>query len=204
MGGQQSVPIDEQIFNMQFTARQLNKLSQKAEKDAAKEKKKVKGAIEKQNMEGAKIYAENAIRKKNESLQMLQLSSRIDGVASKLKSISAQRGVARSMGAISQQLGVAMQSMDTMAIAQNMDLFERQLGELDVQSTMIDATMATGSTATPVDEVESLMSEVAEEHGMNLAEQFPEMAPAGAQPEPEAQSAQAQEDELQRRLEALK
>merc|ERR1711939_670167 len=161
-------------------------------KDAAKEKKKVKGAIEKQNMEGAKIYAENAIRKKNESLQMLQLSSRIDGVASKLKSISAQRGVARSMGAISQQLGVAMQSMDTMAIAQNMDLFERQLGELDVQSTMIDATMATGSTATPVDEVESLMSEVAEEHGMNLAEQFPEMAPQGPQPaqaDPERQTA---------------
>ena len=39
------------------------------------EKKKVKGAIEKQNMEGAKIYAENAIRKKNESLQMLQCAS---------------------------------------------------------------------------------------------------------------------------------
>merc|ERR1719326_13639 len=131
-------------------------------------------------MEGAKIYAENAIRKKNESLQMLQLSSRIDGVASKLKSISAQRGGARSMGAISQQLGVAMQSMDTMAIAQNMDLFERQLGELDVQSTMIDATMATGSTATPVAEVESLMSEVAEEHGMNLAEQCAQPGPRPA------------------------
>ena len=41
----------------------------------AQEKKKVKGAIEKQNMEGAKIYAENAIRKKNESLQMLQCAS---------------------------------------------------------------------------------------------------------------------------------
>ena len=57
---------------------------------------------------------------------------------------------------------------------------ERQLGELDVQSTMIDATMATGSTATPVDEVESLMSEVAEEHGMNLAEQCVQPGPRPA------------------------
>ncbi len=82
---------------MQFTARQLNKLSQKHEKDAAKEKKKIKAvriprellccpssglaphqaslraqAIEKGNKEGAQIYAENTIRKKNEALQMLQ------------------------------------------------------------------------------------------------------------------------------------
>jgi hypothetical protein len=84
-------------------------------------------AIDKGNLEGAKIYAENTIRKKNESLQMLQLSSRIDGVASKLQSISAQRGVARSMAGISQQLGMAMQSMDTMQIAQSMDQFERQV-----------------------------------------------------------------------------
>ena len=66
MGGQQSVPIEgeskhcgclccrpwaeavvaplreEQIFNMQFTARQLNKLSQKHTKDVAKEKRKIR------------------------------------------------------------------------------------------------------------------------------------------------------------------
>jgi charged multivesicular body protein 1 len=88
------LPCAEQIFNMQFTARQLNKQSQKAEKEAAKEKKKIKAvrmpcncsaappgtnsrpiltqAIEKGNREGAQIYAENTIRKKNEALQMLQ------------------------------------------------------------------------------------------------------------------------------------
>ena len=76
-------------------------------------------AIDKGNLEGAKIYAENTIRKKNESLQMLQLSSRIDGVASKLQSISAQRGVARSMAGISQQLGMAMRKNG----ARVMDLF---------------------------------------------------------------------------------
>ena len=45
------------------------------------------------------------------------------------------------MGAISQQLGVAMQSMDTMQIAQSMDQFERQLNDLDVQGTMIGTVM---------------------------------------------------------------
>ena len=36
-------------------------------------------------MEGAKIYAENAIRKKNEALHLLRLASRVDAVASRVQ-----------------------------------------------------------------------------------------------------------------------
>ena len=38
--------------------------------------------------------------------------------------------------------------------------------------------MDSGSTATPVDEVDSLISQVAEEAGLDLMESFPEMANA--------------------------
>lgn len=44
----------------------------------------VKKAIEKGNMEGAKIYAQNAIRKKSEQLNYMKLSSRLDAVVSRL------------------------------------------------------------------------------------------------------------------------
>jgi len=37
----------------------------------------VKKAIEKGNMEGAKIYAQNAIRKRTEHLNSLRLSNRL-------------------------------------------------------------------------------------------------------------------------------
>jgi hypothetical protein len=57
-------------------------------------------------------------------------------------------------------------------IAQNMDEFERQLNELDMQGTMINATMAMGATSTPVDEVDSLISQVADEAGMDLGEKY--------------------------------
>lgn len=36
------------------------------------------------NMDGAKIYAQNAIRKKNEALNYLRLGSRLDAVVSRL------------------------------------------------------------------------------------------------------------------------
>ena len=42
-------------------------------------------------MEGAKIYAANAIRKKNESLNLLRLSSRIDAVSSRVETAVTMR-----------------------------------------------------------------------------------------------------------------
>jgi len=56
----------------------------KAEKDEKSERLKVKKAIEKGNLDGAKIYAENSIRKKSEALNYLKLASRLDATVSRL------------------------------------------------------------------------------------------------------------------------
>ncbi len=50
-------------------------------------------ALQKKNVEGAKIYAENAIRKKNESLNYLRLASRVDAVASKVQTAVSMKQV---------------------------------------------------------------------------------------------------------------
>lgn len=50
-------------------------------------------AIQDGNMEGARIYAATAIRKKNESLNLLRLSSRIDAVASRVQTAVTMRKV---------------------------------------------------------------------------------------------------------------
>lgn len=50
-------------------------------------------AMEQGNMEGARIYAQNAIREKNQSLNYLRLSSRIDGVASRVEGAIRMRTV---------------------------------------------------------------------------------------------------------------
>jgi hypothetical protein len=63
---------------------QLNRSAIKCEKDEKSERLKVKKAIEKGNAEGAKIYAQNAIRKKHEQLNYLKLASRLDAVVSRL------------------------------------------------------------------------------------------------------------------------
>jgi hypothetical protein len=111
MGGEKLL---DQIFNLKFTAKQLARSAVKCEKEEKAEKLKassfpaaqfrsvlhldpeytggnvaspsqVKKAIEKGNMEGAKIYAQNAIRKKNEQLNYMKLASRLDATVSRLE-----------------------------------------------------------------------------------------------------------------------
>jgi hypothetical protein len=74
-----AVLVTLQIFNLKFTAKQLSRAAIKSEKEEKSERLKIKKAIEKGNMEGAKIYAQNAIRKKNESLNYMKVNRQTQG-----------------------------------------------------------------------------------------------------------------------------
>lgn len=50
-------------------------------------------ALHQKNTECARVYAENAIRKKNEAVNLLRLSSRVDAVASKVQTAITMKSV---------------------------------------------------------------------------------------------------------------
>lgn len=58
--------MDTNYLSLRLTAKQLVSQSKRCEKEAKKEKLKLKRAIEQGNTEGARIYAQNAIRQKNQ------------------------------------------------------------------------------------------------------------------------------------------
>lgn len=79
------------MFNLKFASKQLLRDSKRCEKEEKAEKAKLKKAIEKGNMEVARIHAENAIRKKNESLNLLRTSARVDAVSSRVQTVRRTR-----------------------------------------------------------------------------------------------------------------
>ena len=87
-----SKKLHDQLFNLKFTAKQLGRNSKKALKNEKAEKKKLKKAIEKGNTDGARIYAQNAIREKNQALNMLRLQSRVVTFWSKLRLLGSPEG----------------------------------------------------------------------------------------------------------------
>lgn len=96
----------------QFTAKSLQRQAKKANKDETAEKNKLKAALQKGNTDGARIYAQNAIRKKTEGLNLLRLASRIDAVASRVETAVTMRTVTNSMGQVVKGMDKAMESMN--------------------------------------------------------------------------------------------
>lgn len=69
-------------------------------------------AIQQGHADIAKIYAQNAIRKQNEKLNLLRLGSRIDAVSSRVQTAVTMRSVTGSMANVVKGMDGAMKSMD--------------------------------------------------------------------------------------------
>ncbi|KAI8975534.1 Snf7-domain-containing protein [Mycotypha africana] len=198
--------LENQLFQLKFTAKQLNKQSKRCQKDETTEKNKLKKAIQDGNMEGARIYASNAIRKKNEALNLLKLSSRIDAVASRVQTAITMRKVSNSMAQVVRGMGRAMETMNLEQISMVMDKFESQFEDLDVQTGYMEGAMAGTTTLnTPQDEVEQLMHQVADEHGLEMNNALNELEPSKVLKQPSQKAKERDEDALlTERLRALR
>lgn len=200
MSGRQ---LQEQIFNLKFTSKQLVRASKKAEKDEKAEKLKVKKAIEKGQIDNAKIYAQNAIRKKNEALNYLRLGSRLDAVVSRLDTQAKMQTVNRSMVSIVGALERSLAGNNLERMAETMDTFEKQFESLDVQTEFVEGAMSNQAVlSTPEEDVNLLMQQVADEHGLETSLGLPNAASAPAQKAP-ATGVDADSD-LTKRLAELK
>lgn len=195
----------DQIFNLKFTSKQLAKQSKKCEKDEKTERNNVKKAIEKGNLDGARIYAQNAIRKKSEQLNYLRLASRLDAVVSRLDTQAKMQAVTKSMAGIVKALDRALASNNLDKVAATMDQFERQFENLDVQSEFVDQAMGNQmSLSTPENEVNSLLQQVADEHGLEVQVGLPGAATSTPVMSQAEATSETGETDLSKRLAELR
>eukprot|EP00475_Leptophrys_vorax_P035052 TRINITY_DN57388_c0_g1_i1.p1 TRINITY_DN57388_c0_g1~~TRINITY_DN57388_c0_g1_i1.p1 ORF type:complete len:216 (-),score=36.34 TRINITY_DN57388_c0_g1_i1:424-1035(-) len=192
----------DQIFQLKFTSKTLVRQAKKCEKEEKEQKLKVKKAIEKGNMEGAKVFAENAIRKRSEQLNYLRLSNRLDAVIARLDTQARMNQITTSMGSIVKVLDSALASSNLQKISETMDTFERQFVNMEVQSAFVENAMHSSTAlSTPEDDVNMLMQQVADEHGLEVKIGLPDAATHAM---PVAESSANAEDDLTRRLAELK
>jgi len=195
--------MDDVLFQLKFCAKQLDRLSKKADKDQKAEQNKLKKALVDGDVERARIYAENAVRKKNESINYLRMSAKVDATASRVQSAVAMKGVTKNMAQVVKGLDKAINSMNLEQVQNVMDKFESTFEDLDVQSSTIEQAMGQATTtSTPAADVDSLMKQVADEAGMDISEQLASV-PGGMIGET-APAAATVDDPLSRRLAALR
>ncbi|KAI5704363.1 charged multivesicular body protein 1b [Diaphorina citri] len=193
--------MENHLFNLKFAAKELERNSKRCEKEEKAEKLKTKKAIQKGNLEVARIHAENAIRQKNQSINYLRMSARVDAVASRVQTALTTRKVTQSMSGVVKAMDAAMKSMNLEKISGLMDKFEEQFEDLDVQSSYMENTMSQSvTTSVPQNDVDSLMKQVADEAGLELTMALP------SGPDSIAASSQVsqEQDELSQRLARLR
>jgi len=201
---------------LKFTAKQLNRLSTKCTKEEKVEKDKIKKAMEKENHDGARIHAQNAIRQKSNAQNYLRLSSRVDAVASRLESAIKMQQVTKSMGSVVKGMDKVLGSMNVEQISKVMDKFEQSFEDMDVRSEYVEQAMNSSTTAAmPEGDVDTLLQMVADEHGLKMSEVFKTpgsqsvTTTAGANASADAPQAQgalssSAEEDLEERLRRLR
>eukprot|EP01120_Amphizonella_sp_Union-15-10_P012540 TRINITY_DN5591_c0_g1_i1.p1 TRINITY_DN5591_c0_g1~~TRINITY_DN5591_c0_g1_i1.p1 ORF type:complete len:199 (+),score=43.00 TRINITY_DN5591_c0_g1_i1:96-692(+) len=194
--------MQNSLFTLKFTTKQFVRQSKRCEKAEKKEKLKLKKAIEAGNVEGARIYAQNAIRQKNQAINYLRLSSRVDAVASRVETAVRMRCVTTSMAGIVRAMDKSMKEMNLEKMTQVMDQFEKQFEDLDVQSEYVEnAINQTTALTTPQDQVDDLIKQVADEHNLELGEQLGHLRVSKKEAE---KVVEVEQDELSQRLAKLK
>ena len=187
------------LFNLKFASKQLSKSAKKEEKAAEKEKAKVAQAMAKGSPEAARIYAENAIRKKNEYLNLLRLSARLDAAASRVQTAVQMKQVTAAMGQTVRGMDKALESMDPLKITALMDKFEQQTGNMDVAlGTMDQAFSNTESSTVPTAEVDQLMEQLKAEQNHEMGAKLATASGTGLDP------LEMEEAEMTARLQKLK
>merc|ERR1719362_1290161 len=121
----------------------MERQQQKFEKEASEYRKKVKKAMEKGQMDVAKIHADTAIHKRNAGNQMLKLASRLDAVVNRMESMLKQKQVTKMLSTVSKDLDPMINNNTLTKMSFAMDRFEQQFQNLDIHSKVMESAIDT-------------------------------------------------------------
>lgn len=163
----------ETIFEFKMQAKQLAKESKKADREKEVMVEKIKQAFSNNKPEAAKLYAQDAIRKRNEAIKYEQLSLKLEAVHSKLKSAYQAQKLNDNINGMVSQMAGAVKTMDLEKISENMSNFEKIFDDLDANTQLMDKAMENIDAGSYEDQdVNTLIMQVAQANNIELAESF--------------------------------
>mmetsp|Transcript_48027 Transcript_48027/g.139949 ORF Transcript_48027/g.139949 Transcript_48027/m.139949 type:complete len:205 (-) Transcript_48027:58-672(-) len=199
------VSLEDEMINLRIVSKQMQRSAKKCEKNEKQALDKLKKAIQQGNYEGARIYGQDAIREKNQALNHLKMASRIDACSSRIETAVRMGQVTEGMKGVVKGMDKGLASMDITKISKLMDKFEAQFEDLDVKTQYMEGTMnATTATSTPAEQVDELISKVADANNLELGEAFAQAGPVGKKTPQVQEAAKPVEDDLEARLANLR
>lgn len=171
MGGRWT--IEDEIFELKFSSKQLFRESQKCIAEQKKEKNRAKRALLSGDRIVARLHAENAIRHMNQRLMFLRMSSRLQAIAQRLQAAQNMQTLTKSMVSVVRLMAKHAKSMDLDKLTKTTQDFEAAFEDLDVRSkVMDDSIQLSASGLAPEDAIDDLLRQVIDEHRLEVQGQL--------------------------------
>jgi charged multivesicular body protein 1 len=173
MGTNHSKQLEDTIFEMRLASKQFVKESQRCEREEKQEKEKARKKLEQGLIDIARIHAENAIRKKNESLNYMRLASKMDAVTTRIQSAHRTETITGNLAKAVSQMDRTLKNMKPENIAQTMTNFEKSFEDIDVATGYINESLNQAtSVSAPREQVDHLLGEIASVNNIEVSEQL--------------------------------
>ena len=187
-------------MELRMTARQMERQSQKIEQQEKAERKKIVEALNKGNMDNAKVFAENVIRNRKEALNLKRFGVKMGALAAKLESAYRTQSISETISKTVPMLQNCMKKMDTLGIGASISQFEKVFEDLDVKTEELNGALD-NVYATTIDqsEVNNLLQEMKDAHGMEIGGGMQDAGKGGISAE-QKQGV----DDMQKKLDQLK
>lgn len=145
----QQEALSNTLFNLKFTQKQLTKQANKSLKESGTNEKKLGKLLSEGNSDDndelIKILASNVIRKKNEHLNLIKLTNKLDVIISKLNTSMIMQQVNGQFMQITHNLDVALKNMNLENITMVMDKFDEQVKEIDLNTETLTSVTDSNS-----------------------------------------------------------
>lgn len=167
MGNQMST--EDQIFRLKLKTREMEKLSKRSELEERKLIGDVKKAMQSGKIDMARLYAEKCIRKKNEKINYLHLSNKLDVLVSRLESAYRCSSLVKDINTMIPVIHQINAETNPVKIGNDVTKLENLFDEINLTSDIVNDTVQNAATiSAPTEEVDELITKIAEEHAIKI------------------------------------
>ena len=149
------------IFEFRSMSKQMDRQADKSKNSQDFYTKRVKEAIQKNNVALAKQYGEQALRARKDVTRYRTLSSKINGISSKLQAAYKNHQLTSQMASMVNKLSGI--NLNAVGAVETLDKFEKMFDNIDVQTKMMDDVLDNIGVGTVNEqEVNALLAQCAE------------------------------------------
>ncbi len=162
------------ITNLKVVERRLERSKKKLENKERQNERKIRTALQKGDMEAARLYANDVVRSRKWARGYQSLVSKIDGLIFKLERTDAVQSLAGEMRSVANSLREASAALNMEGLDDTVKDLESTMENVDIASDMMEDSVD-GLFSADIDEseVDNLLGEYGAEVGVTASTGLP-------------------------------